>query len=528
MSSVFQHLTYFFKLPFHIQWRTVLVQLPRWVPLSILHLTSPKGPQPFVIALPSRKNHSIPIYVFVPPEPVDLGDKELWGPNGEWKVPVVLDFHGGGFIMGSPLEQAPYASMMSRELGAVVLSVSYRIGPFHQFPAAIHDAEDVLSAILDTEAASEAGKVLRTEINRYNRMTEENRKRRRRNRGQRGRSKTKHHHQSDLESGLSTPNSRATILLDPSRLCISGFSAGGNIALNTTLSVPPCADFETNTLPSQHRNATSDSKTALFSPTLPLNRTQTIMDDPNHSWPTVLPPPQSQPRFLPLLLFYPSLDARLLPHQRPKRPLPNSLHPDSRKQEKPKTPGLFSIMSPTYLPKRLRAHPRASPGLVRPEDVQRNATILLVLPEKDSLAVQSDVWVDKMRRAGWDGPVRFGDGREGDWDGRGYGYGYGPGDRPTDPSQSTDEQKPENGGLEVWHGPKCRHGWTQFPTIALGKHERMERDLVFTRALEFVREKWRKVVAVEELGNTSQELRLLKIPTDVDEGVAESSGSRAS
>jgi ATP-dependent RNA helicase DDX3X len=75
--------------------------------------------------------------------------------------------------MGSPLEQAPYASMMSRELGAVVISVSYRIGPFHQFPAAIHDAEDVLSAILDTSGVSQAGNVLRTEIQRYYDMTRE-------------------------------------------------------------------------------------------------------------------------------------------------------------------------------------------------------------------------------------------------------------------------------------------------------------------------------------------------------------------
>ena len=76
--------------------------------------------------------------------------------------------------MGSPLEQAPYASMMSRELGAVVLSVSYRIGPFHQFPAEIHDAEDVLSAILDTNEASETGKVLRQEIHRYYSMVRSN------------------------------------------------------------------------------------------------------------------------------------------------------------------------------------------------------------------------------------------------------------------------------------------------------------------------------------------------------------------
>jgi ATP-dependent RNA helicase DDX3X len=79
-----------------------MVQLPRFVPLSILHLTSPKGPHPFLISLPSRKDSAILIYVFVPPQPVDLEgniDAER-KQTGEWKVPVVMDLHGGGFIMG--------------------------------------------------------------------------------------------------------------------------------------------------------------------------------------------------------------------------------------------------------------------------------------------------------------------------------------------------------------------------------------------------------------------------------------------
>jgi ATP-dependent RNA helicase DDX3X len=73
------------------------------VPLSILHVTSPKGPHPFLISLPSRKDAIIAIYVFVPPKPVDLEDnadaERERQRTGEWKVPVVLDFHGGGFIM---------------------------------------------------------------------------------------------------------------------------------------------------------------------------------------------------------------------------------------------------------------------------------------------------------------------------------------------------------------------------------------------------------------------------------------------
>ena len=173
--------------------------------------------------------------------------------------------------------------------------------------------------------------------------------------------------------------------------------------------------------------------------------------------------------------------------------MPKALKGDDKKAQKPKQPGLFSIMGPTYLPKKLRVHPRASPGLVEADDVQANAAIFLVLPEKDTLAIQSDVWVDKMNTGGWTGPVRFGDGREGDWDGRN--------------GRTSPRGGGSNGGLEVWHAPLCRHGWTQFPTPALRAHERHERDLVFARTLDFVKEAWGKSLPVEQLGNEDQELR---------------------
>lgn len=441
--------------------------LPRFVPLSVLHLTSPEGPQPFIIALPSRKNNAIPLYVFVPPAPVALKNEdgvETPVVNGEWKVPVVLDFHGGGFIMGSPLEQAPYAAMMSRELGAVVISVSYRIGPFHQFPAAIHDAEDVLSAILDTDGVTKASKVLRTEIQRYFEMTLQDNQQKR---------KKKKKPVPDL-SGISK------IKLDPSRLSISGFSAGGNIALNMAIWVPPCPQLFNSPISQTRTNTTAPSQSIspadTLSPLLPPVRAPTVLDDICQPWPSILPPEKAQPRLLPLLLFYPSLDARLLPHERPMKALPSALNPDDKTPQKQRMPGLFSIMGPTYLPKKLRAHPRASPGLVDPNNVHKNAAIFLVLPEKDTLAVQSDVWVDKMNSKGWTGPVRFGDGRAGDWDGKTGGAEV--------------PKSKGNGGMEVWHAPECRHGWTQFPVAWLGKHEKEERRKVFERTLGFVKENW--------------------------------------
>lgn len=483
------------------------MQIPRFVPLSVLHITSPKGPHPFLISLPSRKDDLIYVYAFVPPNPVTLegnsNAERARKQTKEWHAPVVLDFHGGGFIMGSPLEQAPYASMMSRELGAIVLSVSYRIGPFHQFPAAIHDAEDVLSAILDTDGISKAGKMLREEIQRYYSIV-------RTDALKSDRKKKKKKHKEAIAPHLEYVE---TITLDPTRLSISGFSAGGNIALNMAINVPPVPELGLTAAgrsPSIVRNSIAGDTS---SPTLPKNRRATMLDDILQPWPSLLPPPRARPRMLPLLLFYPSLDARLLPHERPMKTLPNALHSDDKTSQKPKTPGLFSIMGPTYLPKKLRNHPRASPGLVEPSLIQKNAAIFLVLPEKDTLAVQSDVWVNVMNEHNWYGPTRFGDGREGDWDGQ---HGGSAGSVAT-PSR-------ENGGLEIWHAPNCRHGWTQFPDTFVPQHERSERELVFARTLQFVKENWQKELSFPDQGLEYRptDLDPIKIPSRIN-GLSEQS-----
>lgn len=42
-------------------------------------------------------------------------------------------------MLGSPLEDSPFCSSMSRETGALVLNVDYRLGPTDTFPAAIEE-----------------------------------------------------------------------------------------------------------------------------------------------------------------------------------------------------------------------------------------------------------------------------------------------------------------------------------------------------------------------------------------------------
>lgn len=55
--------------------------------------------------------------------------------------PVVVFFHGGGFVVGSIDTHAGIAAEIARQLDLPVVSVEYRLAPEHKWPAAPDDAE---------------------------------------------------------------------------------------------------------------------------------------------------------------------------------------------------------------------------------------------------------------------------------------------------------------------------------------------------------------------------------------------------
>jgi acetyl esterase/lipase len=63
--------------------------------------------------------------------------------------PAVIYIHGGGMVMGSTREDDPIALRLARELDAVILSVDYRLAPEHPYPAALNDCLLALSWIRD-------------------------------------------------------------------------------------------------------------------------------------------------------------------------------------------------------------------------------------------------------------------------------------------------------------------------------------------------------------------------------------------
>lgn len=59
-------------------------------------------------------------------------------------LPVILYFHGGGFIWGDIDIFDSYCRKIAKETECLLLSVEYRLAPGHPFPAAVNDAYAVL------------------------------------------------------------------------------------------------------------------------------------------------------------------------------------------------------------------------------------------------------------------------------------------------------------------------------------------------------------------------------------------------
>ena len=60
-------------------------------------------------------------------------------PEAEGAVPTLLFFHGGGFVIGDLDTQDDHARLLCRDVGAVVVSVDYRLAPEHPFPRGLDD-----------------------------------------------------------------------------------------------------------------------------------------------------------------------------------------------------------------------------------------------------------------------------------------------------------------------------------------------------------------------------------------------------
>ncbi|THG31509.1 alpha/beta hydrolase [Naasia lichenicola] len=88
---------------------------------SILMGSRPKG-----ISTEDRRTNGIPIRIYRPD-------------HSRASRPLIVYFHGGGFVFGDLRGGDWIAGTVAKQLDAVVVSVDYRLAPKHPFPAAVDD-----------------------------------------------------------------------------------------------------------------------------------------------------------------------------------------------------------------------------------------------------------------------------------------------------------------------------------------------------------------------------------------------------
>ncbi|WP_431262124.1 alpha/beta hydrolase [Roseateles chitinivorans] len=96
---------------------------------STLALDEPGADLPTeALALPARDGHVLPA--------------RLYRGGTEPRPPVLLFFHGGGYVLGGLESHDSLCRDLAARAACAVLAVDYRRAPEHRFPTAFHDAED--------------------------------------------------------------------------------------------------------------------------------------------------------------------------------------------------------------------------------------------------------------------------------------------------------------------------------------------------------------------------------------------------
>lgn len=127
------------------QVRELIASLPDWSKMEV----------PEMRAFYEQLGQQFPV-----PDGVSVETTDARGVKAEWvRAPeartdaVMLYVHGGGYVIGSPASHRHQIAALSQAAGVAVLSLDYRLGPEHPFPAAVDDAVSAYQWLLASAIA---------------------------------------------------------------------------------------------------------------------------------------------------------------------------------------------------------------------------------------------------------------------------------------------------------------------------------------------------------------------------------------
>ena len=89
---------------------------------------------------------------------VSVGDHQipvrLFFPLKESDHPLLIFFHGGGFVVGNIDSYSKVCTRMANITGHVILAVDYRLAPEHPFPAGLEDCYEVVKEVVHSNLLS--------------------------------------------------------------------------------------------------------------------------------------------------------------------------------------------------------------------------------------------------------------------------------------------------------------------------------------------------------------------------------------
>ncbi|KAJ4723369.1 carboxylesterase 1-like [Melia azedarach] len=101
--------------------------------------------------VPINQSNNTWVRIFLPRRVLDNSS------SPSTKLPLIIHFHGGGFIILCPATSAIHevCSHIAAEIPCIIVSVEYRLAPEYRLPAAYDDAMEVLQWIKSTGQAEE-------------------------------------------------------------------------------------------------------------------------------------------------------------------------------------------------------------------------------------------------------------------------------------------------------------------------------------------------------------------------------------